>query len=66
MSEKSEKSFIKRSFGSDAKDVKTTISSESYERLRQEAQHKEISDAELVRHIIYDYQKKESSQSKPE
>lgn len=48
------------------KGVKATIGDKSYERLRQEAQDKEISKSELVRHIIYEYQKKESAQSKPE
>ena len=66
MSEKSEKSSIMCSFGSDAKGVKTTISDKSYERLSQEAQGKEISKSELVRQLIYEYQKKESSQSKTE
>lgn len=67
MSEKSEKSSSISSSRFDAKDVKTTISDKSHERLSQEAQSKEISKAELVRHIIYEYQqKKESSQSKTE
>jgi hypothetical protein len=66
MSEKSEKSSIMHSFITNRSDVKTAISDKSYERLSQEAQGKEISKAELVRHIIYEYQKKESSQSKPE
>jgi hypothetical protein len=67
MSGKTEKSSIMRSFGSDAKGVKTTISDKSYEWLSKEAQDKEISKSEVVRQLIYDYQqKKESSQSKTE
>jgi hypothetical protein len=71
MGDKSEKSSVTRSSGFDAKDVKTSISDKSYEQLSQEAQGKEISKAELVRHLIYEYQekkesKKESSQSKTE
>ena len=66
MSKESERPSTIRSSRFDNQDLKTTISDKSYEQIAQEAKGKEISKAELVRHIIYDYQKKEASQSKSE
>jgi hypothetical protein len=66
MSEESEKPSTTRTSTFDAKGVKTRISDKSYERLTQEAENQEISKAELVRHIIYEHQKKEPSRSKSE
>ena len=49
----------------EGKQVKTTISDESYRQLEAEAKRKEITVSEVVRHIIYDKQeKKQQSQSK--
>ena len=48
----------------EGKQVKTTISDESYRQLEAEAKRKEITVSEVVRHIIYDKQeKKQQSQS---
>ena len=48
----------------EAKQVKTTVSDESYRQLEAEAKRKEITVSEVVRHIIYDKQeKKQQSQS---
>jgi len=48
----------------EARQVKTTVSDESYRQLEAEAKRKEVSISEVVRHIIYDKQeKKQQSQS---
>ena len=49
----------------EGKQIKATISDESYKQLEAEAKGKEITISEVVRHIIYDQQeKKQQSQSK--
>jgi len=49
----------------EARQVKTTVSDESYRQLEAEAKRKEITVSEVVRHIIYDRQeKKQQTQSK--
>jgi macrodomain Ter protein organizer (MatP/YcbG family) len=48
----------------EAKQVKTTVSDESYRQLEAEAKRKEITMSEVVRQIIYNQQeKKQQSQS---
>jgi hypothetical protein len=66
MSEKPEKSKGERHSVSEAKEVKTIISDKAFAQLDQEARNSEISRSEVVRHIIYDHQKKQQSQSKTE
>lgn len=65
MTEKPEKPVTRLVSGFDARGVKTVISEESYAILDKEAKNKEISKAELVRHIVYEYQEKKATQSKP-